>query len=377
MRIRVVVVGGGVVLGASCAPPGVEVAGPIATGTTPNDVVLGSCEGESVALVTASGDARLDVLVLDGSDDAPRAVFLDEGSQPWMVDVDLDGARAVVSLFGTNEVALVSPCEERVLARAQADVVFDVDPPLTLRDAADADGDGQSEISVTRMRPRSPQAVAVVDDAVFVTFTNIFAFASGDDPMLTGPGSLARFVIDGDELRFVDVLTLPCENPGGIASNGVDVVVTCSGRFIVSGAGHQRQSPGGVVVVDVAGSSIRGSISLPDFSPGTPAFVGTDVVVGNLLGGELRRYGPELVQVDSVVLGSDNESIFSVVPLGDDVAATLFLGGGLVLSPFGTRVDVPVAAAGPARGLIDVVIDDDAALGLLTLSAQLVRVELP
>ncbi|MDP2340913.1 MAG: hypothetical protein Q8O67_08150 [Deltaproteobacteria bacterium] len=359
----------------ACDPPIVDPDASIATGTTPNDVVLSTCGASPTALVTASGDARLDVLSLDGG--AARAVFLDEGSQPWMVDVASD-RRAVVALFGSDEVALVAPCDERVLSRAQADVVIDVDPPLVLREATDADGDGVQELTVARMRPRTPQAVAVVgDDQVFITFTNIFAFALGDDPMLTGPGVLARFSLEGDVIVFRDALTLPCENPGGISSDGAVVVVACSGRFIATNGGHERQSPGGLVVVDAELFSIARSIELADFSPGTPAFLGTDIVVGGLLGGELRRFSAELELVDSVVLGGASESIFSVVPVGDDVAAVLFLAGALVLSPFGAATEIEVAGAGPARGLIDAVIVDDDVLGLLTLSAELVTVELP
>jgi hypothetical protein len=367
----------------ACDPPIVDPAGAaIATGTTPNDLVLSPCG----ALVTASGDARLDVLARDGS--PARAVFLGEGSQPGMVDVD-DGERAVVSLFGSNEVALVSPCDERVLARAEADVVVVVDPPLVLREPTDADGDGTAELTVTRMKPRNPAAVVVADtgaprlDAeqdVFVTFTNIFAFALGDDPMLTGPGVLARFHIEGDTLALVGALTLPCENPGGIASDGIAVVVTCSGRFRAIEGGHERQSAGGVVVVDPISFVVTDFVELADFSPGSPAFFRGDIVVGNLLGGELRRFSPELELLDSVTLAGENESIFTVINVDDDIAAVLFLDGSLVLSPFGDPIVVAMSGDGPARGLIDVAIDpknSSDALGLLTLSAELVTVELP
>ena len=370
-----------------CAdPPSAARPTATATGTTPNDLVLSSCEGERVALVTASGDARLDVLSLD---EAPaRAVFLDDGSQPWMVDV-VGPSRAVVSLFGSNEVALVSPCDQVVLSRVSAATVVDVSPPVTWRVAEDVDGDGIDDVIVSRMVARSPQAVVVVGAEVFVTYSNLLALSVGGEPMLSGPGLLARFRLSpsaaqADELSFVDAVRLPCENPGGMVGNGEHLVVGCSGRFLFDGGGTQRASAGGIVVVDVGTFAVTASITLADFSAGTPALHGDTIVVGNLLGGELRRYDLSLALLDSVVLGDANESIFSVVNVlqsgsDADVGAALFLAGTFVVSPFGAATTLQVAAEGPARGLIDVAIDDDdgSALGLLTLSAELVRVELP
>jgi hypothetical protein len=350
----------------------------VATGTAPNDVALTACAGRRTALVAASADARVDILDLGGTSGAqpPRAVFLGEGTNPWSVAPAADG-RAVVTLFNAHAVALIDACGARALDRAAVDDVFAIDP-VTVPSPIDADGDGTTETTITRLRPRAPQAAVVVDGAAFVTFTNVLAYSLDDAPMQAGPGMLARFVVDGDHLVVDRVVVLPCENPQGIAAGVADdVVVTCTGRFVIDAGAHRRVSPGALVRVGRAALDVRAH-AVVDASPGTPAPIGADIVVGDVLDGRVMRYAADLTLVEQTPPADGVESVFVVVV--DDAGRPLagrFGSGEVLVDPFGAAALVRLQPRGPTRGLIDVVVDGDDVFGLFSLSGELVRGALP
>ena len=346
----------------------------LSTGTAPNDVALTTCGNARTALVAASADARLDVLGLDG--DGARAVFLGEGTNPWSVAAASSG-RAVVTLFDAGAVALVDACGARPLDVARADVVFDV-APIVLRSPTDADGDGTRETTVTRLRPRTPQGVVVHGGVAFVTYTNVLAYSLDDQPMQTGPGVVARFVVDGDRLVFDRAAVLPCENPQGIAAGfDDDVVVACTGRFVVDGGAHRRVSPGALVRVGSASLDVRAYVEL-DASPGTPAAWHGDVVVGDVLDGRVLRFDRAFSFVDATEAADGVESIFNVaVDAQGRLLAARFGSGEVLVDPFGDERVVRLQPHGPTRGLIDVVVDEDDVFGLFSLSGELVRGTLP
>jgi hypothetical protein len=377
--------GAGVLGGAGClAPwpsPSPTSAAAVATGTAPNDVALTTCSGRRTALVAASADARVDVLDLAGDVDdgdrvAPQAVFLGEGSNPWSVAPAPDG-RAVATLFGADAVALIDACGARDLDRAVVDAVLPVEP-ITLPVAVDADGDGQEETTVTQLRPRAPQAVVVVDGVAFVTWTNVLAYSFDGAPMQTGPGMVARFVVDGDRLVFDRIARLPCENPQGIAAGDADdVIVTCTGRFVVDAGAHRRVSSGGIARVGRATLDLRAFAAL-QASPGTPALVGGDIVVGDVLDGRVMRFDAALVLLQQTAPADGVESVFVVVV--DDAGRPLagrFGSGEVLVDPFGDAALVRLQPRGPTRGLIDVVVDGEDLFGLFSLSSELVRGALP
>jgi hypothetical protein len=346
------------------------------TGTAPNDVALTTCGGARTALVAASADARLDVLGLDDGAADARAVFLGAGSNPWSVAPASSG-RAVVTLFDAGAVALVDACGGRALDVARADVVFDV-APITLSSSVDADGDGAPETTVTRLRPRTPQGVVVEGDVAFVTYTNVLAYSLDDQPMQTGPGVVARFEIDGDDLGFDRAALLPCENPQGIAADvDGDLVVACTGRFVVDGGAHRRVSSGGLVRVGRDALEVRASVEL-DASPGTPAAWHGDIVVGDVLDGRVLRFDRALAFVEATAPANGVESIFNVaVDAHGRLLAARFGSGEVLIDPFGDERVVRLQPDGPTRGLIDVVADDDDVFGLFSLSGELVRGTLP
>ncbi|MBM4282046.1 MAG: hypothetical protein FJ137_15235 [Deltaproteobacteria bacterium] len=372
LAVLVVVAGGCL----ESSPPGGSGAdGALATGTAPNDVALTTCDGARTALVAASADARVDVLGVD-ADAGARAVFLGAGANPWSV-APAEGGRAVVTLFSEGAVALVDACGGRDLDRAAADVVVDV-APITLPAPVDADGDGDEETTVTRLRPRTPQGVVVAGDVAFVTYTNVLAYAVDDAPMQTGPGVVARFVIDGDRLTFDRAAVLGCENPQGVAlGDDDDVIVACTGRFVVRDGAHRRVSQGALVRLGRAALDERAAVAV-DASPGTPTVWRGDVVVGDVLDGRVLRFDRALALQQATPAAAGVESIFNVAVDADGrLLAARFGSGEVLVDPFGSAGVVRLQAAGPTRGLIDVVTDGDDLFGLFSLSGELVRGALP
>jgi len=370
------------------------------TGTTPNSVALRTCDGVRTAVVAVSGGARVDAIALDTAldtdlDDADASaadqnaadqnaagVAFEPGASPWTIVPFRDGA--LVTLFGSHEVAFVDPCTGEVHSRAGADDDVDVEPAVFPRSPIDADLDGALDPRVVRMRPRHPEGLAVDDDGhVWVSFTNIIDVAlPGDGEMQAGPGVLARFVVDDDGvISFVEQRILPCQNPQGVAVSGDRVVVSCSGRFRYSsdGARFERASEGGLVVFATADFAVVASATFA-LSFGTPVFAGEDIIVGSVLGGSIFRLDPGLAIIDDRAIGGRDESLFKVVLVDEEAAVTRFVNGDLVLDPFGIGLVVPFTdPRQPPRGLVDVVIDDGAreAIGVLSLSGEVGKVRLP
>ncbi len=382
-----------VVAGLSGCPTDAPVPAPTRfdTGTIPNSVALSRCGDERVALVTASGGARLNTLFIDRpAQPASSGVAFPSGSAPWLVvasDGEHDGAQALVTLQGGDALAGVDPCGGVLSTSLRPDVVVPV-PPLTLRNALDADGDGDDETRVEAMLLRGPQGLAVVGERIFVTFTNIFEPAStGAGDMTAGPGALAVFHVDVDgQLAFDSQQLLPCDNPQAVVAARFDaadtaadaVVVSCTGRFAVVDGDIGRASDGGLVVVDATTLTVLHEARFA-MSFGTPVVVDGAIVVGDVLDGVVRRFSAELVLLDEVRLGDGNESLFKVVVVDGLPAVTRFVAGDLVLDPFGAQTSISFVDDGPPRGLLDVAIDDERrqAVGLLTLSAELVIAVLP
>lgn len=376
-----------VIVGITSACPAIDVIAPsvLPTGTTPNAVAVVRCEAGPRLLVAASAEGRLDVIDPAGVV-SPSSIFLGVGSSPWDVAVvrhaegssDLD-SRAVVTLVGSHGVALVRPCgdvDDRALIATVVDTVpFDLVDPVTLRQPEDVDGDGAADTVVTRMTPRTPQAVAVgLDGRIVVAFANLLAFATGrDEPMLAGPGLVSTFDVVDDALVLRSRAVVPCENPGGLAVDGDDVFVACAGRYAVTPTGHGKASTGAVVRVDGQGA-IRMSTSLP--TPG-PVLVHEGVVVaGDLLGGTIVAFDSATLEETARVAGVSGtdgviDSAFALVVDGDGTLVAGWFDGRVQRDPFGGGVVTP-APAGPGRGLVDLVHDGERLWGLHTLAAELV-----
>ncbi len=351
----------------ACVP---EVPTSLLTGTAPNAVEHVVCEDGPRFVVAASGDARLDVI--DPKTGSNASVFLGVGSSPWDIAVvnTERGPRALVTLSQARAVAVVDPCEGTELSRTVDDELVEM-APVTLRQPADVDGDGVVETTVTRMVPRTPQAVAANGDDVVVVFANLLEFSTAADaPMLAGPGSVRRYRLVDDVLVPGAREVLPgCDNPGGVSLRGAGYVVSCAGRFVVSDVGHGKASDGAVFVVDDDG--VR---ALPVTETPGPVFAqGNTIITGDLLDGAVRSY--DVVEgartaVRHVVV-DDIQSAFALT-FDDEELVVGWFDGRVMRDPLGAEEDI-VTAQSPLRGLVDLVRVDGELWGLMTLSAELTR----
>lgn len=376
---------------AGCPLPTVDDGGEvIATGTTPNSVATVRCGGVRHLLVASSGEGRLERVDPEGQT-ATSTVFLGVGSTPWDVGVindDDDAAgrpRAVVSLPGHHSLALVDPCVDVpvVLDEVKSTADVTVDPPVTLREPEDVDGDGVADVVVTRMIPRTPQAIVGAGRSVFVVWANLLAFStSSTEPMLSGPGLLTRFTLDddGEHLTETGHVLLPCENPGGLTvthddSGAADgVVVTCAGRFVVGVDGFSAASPGGLVRVRTGAEAelvVERAIVLDDHTPGPIVGAHGELVTGDLLDGTVRAFDPlSFVEQRRTAPTSGVDSVFALTVMGDDVVVAGWFSGRVQREPLDDGPSRQLTD-GPSRGLVDLVCDEVGGYGLLSLSAEL------
>lgn len=348
---------------------------PVATGSTPNAVTLTSCGNTRLAAVTASADARLNLLHVDIA--RSHSVVLPVGSNPWDVAILAtdNGPRAVVSLFGNGGIALIDPCTDADVAVLQTitdDGAIALDPPV----------DDATGTPLTSMTPTTPQAVAFDDDLVYVAFSNIIAFAVGDDALRAGPGLLLTLRLVSDRLVVQRRDILPCENPAAlaIAADG-DVVVTCSGRYKNGGAGFERASDGAIVRIDAAHVEPISSVVL-DASPASIVIADDgSIVVGDALDGTVARFSADLVEQARTTPADGIDTVFALSLIDDGrnnrVLVAAHFDGKMVVDPLGAP-RTHTLHDGPPRGVIDVVDDaehdDGDVFVLLTLSAQLQRV---
>lgn len=349
------------------------------TGSLPNDVALALCDAAApavpvpVALVASSGDARLVVHELPGG--AVRAApFFEPGSSPWSVDAvfALPGPRAVVSLFGSDSVALVDPCGARTIA-----VLDDI------RDAAD-------------VRQITPQAVVIIDERAFVSFTNVITFSIGGEPPQLGPGAVAVLDIGDDQLVLDELRVLDdCVNPQGLAAipgdgpgdGPGDVVVSCSGPLAEGEDGGQEAVADGTLLVGTTPGAHR--IDAARFAPGTPAVVNGCVVAGSLVDPIVLSAAllDDALGVALELPGRDVDAAFKVAAWDDDTVLIVQFSEDL-LHVVDVAADCSLSlatsiAVGPGgvgfRGALSVDVDKgrsfDAAV-LLGLSAEVVPLQL-
>lgn len=292
-------------------------------GTLANDVALSFCGDRLVALVPASGDGNLDVFTLPQGD-LKSSVFLDDANPPGPpapFGVAADGEGAFVTLREQNATARVTPCDGAVLSVVTPSEAIAVDPPLRLRAPQDADGDGDEEIDVEAMLPRGPQAVVANAGVALTAFTDILEFGlSQSEPPQVGPG----FVLRSDDVG----VALPCRNPQGMALDGEDVVVSCSGPLGVDVSGQQSAlGDGALSFVDTTTLATKRTIDMGRFAPGTPAVVGERIVVGSVVTPRIACLDAGASSLDDATFidldGAAVDSIFDVVAWDDARALAL------------------------------------------------------
>lgn len=315
-----------------CVPSGER----LEAGTVPNDVALLRCDGELRFAVAASADGAVHLFGRDGFD-RQRLDFTvadGTGASPWHVAPA--GENLAISLYGQHTVTVANGCTGRrvadgepVEAEGRQLVLVDVTPAAFLELPIDADGDGLLEREITSMRLLHPQGVAIVDDVVLATFTNLLEVGP---PAQYGPGVVFRWRLGAaQELQPLGVTVLPFQNPQAIALDALGRPwVSASGVLDLDSDGvFAATTDGGLLRVNPETGDVEEQIDLDRFAPATPAFTPDHAVVGSLV-------SPAMLVIDLASPDAPQR-----VDLGDDRLESLFeaaaLPGGLVVvTEFGT-----------------------------------------
>lgn len=334
------------------------------TGSLPNDVALGACGDEQVALVPSSGDGQLIAHALPQGDVVGASFFApvaERGASPWAVDANAAGGPAVVTLFGQDAVALADPCSGAVLDMEKVE--------------------GQT----------TPQPVVLSSEgAAFVGFTNVIAFSLDGEPPELAPGAIARFDVDvaADTLALDELRVLEgCDNPQGLVAHDADVLVSCSGALAQGLDGGQEARSDGALLVSSRPGAHR--IEAARLAPGTPAVAGECVVAGSLVDPVLlaARLDDEALAVALELPGPSVDAVFKVVRWDDDtVLAVQFSADHLHVVDVAADCSLTLTdsiAVGPGgvgfRGALAVDVERGQAIDgvvLLGLSAETVPLEL-
>lgn len=347
--------------GGPCAP-----ATRFAAGTTPNDVVLSSCDGRPVALVADSAEAALHAIDLRSGDVVSRTLFPpiagdngDRFASPWSVAASQNGERAAVTLFGQDRVAWVDPCSGRLLHVAHVDGAT------------------------------TPQPVVLAGERVVVAYPNIRRFGfDGAAPELDA-GEVVSFVVEDDVLVLHARRTLPCLNPQGLSVDRSDVVVSCSGPLTRgSDGGQEAIADGALVRLDIETLTLGPVMDAGRLAPGTPSVVGERIIVGSLVDPRVcvAPLGAAVLEDCITLEGPAVDAIFEVAKWSETtLLATQFSRDALQVLEFTAdglhpTGEVPVGPGGTAfRGLLAVDVKPGAspdAVGLLGLSAEVVPLDL-
>jgi hypothetical protein len=378
----------------------------IPTGTLPNDVAAApacGADGAIAALVTLTGDSSVDVVDLASTERPERTPFFPPtdgvlAAEPFGIARTPSSDHVAVTLRGLGTVALVDACTGDVLDSSPpqtADsgwLVVDVDPPVTLREPRDVDGDGLTDTQVRRMRASGPQAVVFSGGRLWVAYTNVLEPALDDArPMTAGDGALLVFDLDGDVLVPSGHRVLPVKNPQGLTPDGAGGVwVAATGVYAYDGPRLTTGSPGALVRV-TSSLAVEQTIDAGGFAPGTPTLTGDRLVVGSTLEGVIAV-------VDVTAPDLDDATRWSLT--GDDRLNTVFdtvaLPGGLVgalhfetdrlhvIDPRTETLDawpfsspITIGDGGQTfRGAIALDVDGWRGAALLALSAEIVPLDL-
>lgn len=255
-------------------------------GSVPNDLLF---EGER-ALLVRSGDGALSELPFGhGADDCSRGLRFAEvqgrGSDPWFATAA--GGAVYVSDARLDRVYAIDRQRWVVTSTFADPTAIELSPPLTLACPADVDGDGSVERSVARFRPRTPQALAVMNGRLFVGMNGFLRPHQGDCPALYLPSVLLSFALDapGEVAR----LRLPCQNPQELRETPEgQLQVVCSGEIDQPPSGAPvAQTDGAILWIDPVRLEVVRTQPLERFAPASALTQGEVTVVSSLVRAEL------------------------------------------------------------------------------------------
>jgi hypothetical protein len=196
------------------------------------------------------------------------------------------------TLFDTHEVVLIDPIKERVIDRVRLKneknqfYLFDVSPPLTVKNPIDADDSGNRSVTITKTTSRNAETVIALDQThILASFVNYYQFADFDQKQeaVVGPGLVALLALENGMLITKDVLVLPYKNPRFfLKKDASNIWVSCSGVWSTCGSTCSTQGAGLVRVVvssDFTSLSVNHKIPSHDFAIAEPSLVGDTLII--------------------------------------------------------------------------------------------------
>jgi hypothetical protein len=325
---------------------------------TPSDVVLGTCGNTPVAFTSISSDSTILAIEPDGhilsttylSSNSDSVQENDVPANPWSIRL-LPSGLAIVTLFGTHEIALIDPCQGIILQKIKVDEQIPVEPAIELPIPQDPDGDGQSNTQVHRMIPHTPQGIAVL--SVFsenndftidiaIAYTNILWLARNQhEKTFYGPGSVSFFRIHHQSISLVHTMTIPAYNTGALtADTHGGLWISGSGSLVFNELGeHSLETPSTLFhiedtqrIYEQPNATYTPSLkySTHDFSLGMPVLLEDDTIaVGSLTSSNILLFDTKTEQSYEPLRNPDANSASSTSI--DSIFALQTMPGNLVV----------------------------------------------
>jgi hypothetical protein len=309
-------------------------------GSIPNDLVFLSVDR---ALLVRSGDDAISVIEPSrGLEGAIGGVRFPQGALPWFATaIDAEGKKAAVTAIGDGKVYLLD------LERGSIEATLDppevtLDEPFVLSRSIDLDGDGAEEDRITRFRARSPQAIAVRGDRLFVAYSGFVDAGAGDRPPVYVPAVIAdSSILDG---RLLEVRVLGDMNAQEIRVVGGELLIVCTGVLDQRAGVPRAITPGAISIRDLDREGELRRFDLGTFAPASAVVAAGGVWLSSLAKGEVMRIDLSTEARETIAL--NDEAVDSVFRLA-------LLPGGLIAAPsFNTDrlhlIDVHTRALDPA-----------------------------
>ncbi len=280
-------------------------------GSVPNDLIF---EGDRALLVRSGDGALSDLPFGHGADDCSRGLRFAEhrgrGSDPWFAVAA--GAVVYVSDARLDRVYAVDR-QTWVVTSTFADQTT-IEAPLSLACPADVDGDGSLERTAERFRPRTPQALAVMNGRLFVGMNGFLRPHQGACPAIYLPSVLLSYALD----RTAEVarLRLPCQNPQELRETPEGLLqVVCSGEIDQPESGAPvAQTDGAILWIDPVRLEVVRTQPLDRFAPASALTQADVTIVSSLVRAELLLISRTGTIERRQLNGEAVDSVFRLTP---------------------------------------------------------------
>lgn len=224
------------------------------------------------------------------------------------------GPRLLAPLFQTHEVALIDITTPKVLQRTTLrnpqgkPYVFDVNPPLVVKNPIDADGSGKKSTKISKTTARNAEAVISLDDKHFLaSFANYYQVAdfTSMQNSVVGPGVVALMRADDEGIKTLAVAVLRFKNPQHfVIKDDHTVWVACTGDWNFVNKTLLASNNAGLVKLGIAKDfkalAVEHEIDLKEFSPAEPVLIRDKLIVP-------RSWNNEVAVIEETATALTNE----------------------------------------------------------------------